>query len=70
VVTRHYRSAPHRYIFLLYKEPANFTLTKKEVGSEEFVDRRSFQVDHFVSAHGLELVGVSWFSGAGDGWRA
>jgi hypothetical protein len=34
------------------------------------VDRRSFQVDDFVSKNGMELVGVSWFLGAGDGWEA
>jgi hypothetical protein len=45
-------------------------LKKADVGGEEFVDRRSFQVDDFVSKHGLELVGVNWFLGAGDGWEA
>ncbi|KAF2715257.1 phosphatidylethanolamine-binding protein [Pleomassaria siparia CBS 279.74] len=63
-------SAPHRYTFLLYKEPTGLSLSKSDVGGEEFVDRRSFGVDEWVSKHGLKLVGVTWFSGAGDGWKA
>ncbi|KAF2790177.1 PEBP-like protein [Melanomma pulvis-pyrius CBS 109.77] len=63
-------SAPHRYTFLLYKEPADFSLSKSDIGGEEFVDRRSFEVNEWVRKHGLELVGVNWMLGAGDGWKA
>lgn len=64
-----FRSAPHRYTFLLYKEPTDFSLSKSDVGGEKFVDRRSFVVDDWVQKYGLELVGVSWFYGVGDGWK-
>lgn len=61
-------SKPHRYHFLLYREPQGFSLEKGDVGGEEFVERRSFGVQEFVKKHGLELVGVNWMLGAGDGW--
>ncbi|KAF4157689.1 hypothetical protein CNMCM6936_000916 [Aspergillus lentulus] len=61
-------SRPHRYLFLLFREPAGFALTKEDVGGEEFTARRSFKVAEWVERHGLELVGVNWMLGAGDGW--
>ncbi|KAF2105985.1 phosphatidylethanolamine-binding protein [Lophiotrema nucula] len=60
---------PHRYLFLLYREPQGFEVQKKDVGGEEFVQRRSFGVNEWVEKHSLELVGVNWMLGAGDGWK-
>jgi phosphatidylethanolamine-binding protein (PEBP) family uncharacterized protein len=62
-------SGPHRYLFLLFKEPENLKLGKEDVGGEEFVDRRSFGASEFAEKHGLELVGVQWMRGVGDGWK-
>ncbi|RHZ47222.1 YbhB/YbcL family Raf kinase inhibitor-like protein [Aspergillus thermomutatus] len=62
-------SRPHRYLFLLFREPAGFALAKEDVGGEGFTARRSFQVAEWVERHGLELVGVNWMLGAGDGWK-
>ncbi|KAK0121676.1 hypothetical protein ONS95_009961 [Cadophora gregata] len=62
-------STPHRYLFLLFREPAGgLSLSKADVGGEEFVDRRSFKAAEWVAKHGLELVSVNWMLGAGDGW--
>ncbi|RHZ48254.1 hypothetical protein CDV55_101063 [Aspergillus turcosus] len=61
-------SRPHRYLFLLFREPGGFALTKEDVGGEEFTARRSFKVAEWVERHGLELVGVNWMLGARDGW--
>jgi len=55
---------------LLFKEPADFSLSKTDVGGEEFVDRRAFKAVEFIEKHSLELVSVNWFSGVGDGWTA
>lgn len=62
-------SGPHRYLFLLFAEPEGLKLEKQDVGGEEFVDRRSFGASEFVQKHGLELVGVQWMRGVGDGWK-
>jgi phosphatidylethanolamine-binding protein (PEBP) family uncharacterized protein len=62
-------SGPHRYLFLLFKEPQGFSIEKDDVGGEEFVDRRSFGAKEFVEKHGLKLVGVQWMKGVGDGWN-
>lgn len=62
-------SGPHRYLFLLFKEPEDLKLEKSDVGGEEFVERRSFTADEFVRKHGLELVGAQWMRGVGDGWN-
>ncbi|KAF1968961.1 ERO1-domain-containing protein [Bimuria novae-zelandiae CBS 107.79] len=62
-------SKPHRYHFLLYREPEGMKkLEKGDVGGEEFVERRSFPAKEWVGKWGLELVGVNWMLGAGDGW--
>jgi phosphatidylethanolamine-binding protein (PEBP) family uncharacterized protein len=61
-------SGPHRYLFLLFKEPESLVLEKEEVGGQEFVDRRSFGAAELVEKKGLELVGVQWMRGVGDGW--
>jgi len=62
-------SKPHRYLFLLYREPAGLKeLTKEDVGGEEFAQRRSFDAKVWTERYGLELVGVNWMLGAGDGW--
>lgn len=63
-------SGPHRYLFLLFAEPqGGLQLEKGDVGGEEFVDRRSFRAEEFVARHGLQLVGVQWMRGVGDGWK-
>ncbi|KAI1772625.1 PEBP-like protein [Hypoxylon cercidicola] len=62
-------SKPHRYLFLLYREPAGLALAKDDVGGEEFVQRRSFRPAEFAARHGLRLVGVNWMTCAGDGWK-
>lgn len=61
-------SGPHRYLFLLFKEPQGLSVGKEDVGGDEFVERRSFGVVDFVEKNGLELVGVQWMRGVGDGW--
>ena len=63
-------SKPHRYLYLLFREPEGFNLNKEDVGGEEFVERRSFKAAEWVEKHGLILVGVNWMLGAGDGWTA
>lgn len=62
-------SGPHRYLYLLFAEPQGRQVTKDDVGGEEFVDRRSFSAVEFVQKWGLELVGVQWMKGVGDGWQ-
>lgn len=61
-------SGPHRYLFLLFEEKPGSSLTKEDVGGEEFVDRRSFPAAEFVDRHGLKLVGVNWMTCAWDGY--
>ncbi|KAK8055163.1 hypothetical protein PG993_000390 [Apiospora rasikravindrae] len=62
-------SKPHRYLFLLYQEPEEMqSLSKADVGGDEFVQRRSFDAATFATRHGLELVGMNWMTCAGDGW--
>ncbi|KAK1979175.1 phosphatidylethanolamine-binding protein [Colletotrichum cereale] len=61
-------SKPHRYLFLLYREPQGLDLKKEDVGGEEFVQRRSWKPAEFAEKHGLELVGANWMTCAGDGW--
>ena len=63
-------SAPHRYLFLLFREPKGLELRKEDVGGDEFVQRRSFDAAAFVQKHALELVAVNWMHGVGDGWKA
>ncbi|GAW24812.1 hypothetical protein ANO14919_144060 [Xylariales sp. No.14919] len=63
-------SKPHRYLFLLYREPeGGLSLSKEDVGGEEFVQRRSFKPAEFAERYGLRLVGVNWMYCAGDGWK-
>ncbi|KAI0440876.1 phosphatidylethanolamine-binding protein [Xylaria telfairii] len=62
-------SKPHRYLFLLYREPEGLRLSKEDVGGEEFVDRRSFKPAEFAERHGLRLVGINRTYRAGDGWK-
>jgi phosphatidylethanolamine-binding protein (PEBP) family uncharacterized protein len=64
-----YSSRPHRYLFLLFREPHGLSLSKEDVGGEEFVQRRSFDTATFITRHGLKLVGMNWMLGAGDGWQ-
>ncbi|KAF7586719.1 hypothetical protein BBP40_008398 [Aspergillus hancockii] len=62
-------SRPHRYLFLLFREPKGLSLSKEDVGGEEFTDRRSFKAAEWAQKHELELVAVNWMLGAGDGWH-
>ncbi|UNI17121.1 hypothetical protein JDV02_003497 [Purpureocillium takamizusanense] len=61
-------SRPHRYLFLLFREPDGLDLAEADVGGQEFEQRRSFDTPAFVERHGLTLVAVNWMRGAGDGW--
>ncbi|GJN66080.1 hypothetical protein PLIIFM63780_003549 [Purpureocillium lilacinum] len=61
-------SNPHRYLFLLFREPDGLDLTEADVGGHEFPQRRSFDAPAFVEQHKLTLVAVNWMRGAGDGW--
>lgn len=65
------RSKPHRYLFVLFREPVDHGLDLKpeDVGGEEFTQRRSFKPVEFAKKHGLELVGVNWMKVAADGWE-
>ncbi|KAL2816570.1 phosphatidylethanolamine-binding protein [Aspergillus granulosus] len=62
-------SRPHRYLFLLFREPEGLALTKEDVGGEEFVQRRSFEAAEWTAKHGLTLVAINWMLGAWDGWK-
>lgn len=53
---------------MLFKEPKGFDVGKEDVGGDEFVERRRFGVREFVEKGGLEVVGVQWMRGVGDGW--
>ncbi|KAI1263966.1 PEBP-like protein [Xylariaceae sp. FL1019] len=63
-------SKPHRYLFLLYREPEGSAFSKEDVGGEEFVQRRSFNPTDYAMRHRLILVGVNWMYCAGDGLHA
>ncbi|KAK5991783.1 OV-16 antigen [Cladobotryum mycophilum] len=62
-------SKPHRYLFLLFREPEGLALAKEDVGGEEFVQRRSFDPVAFIQRNKLQLVSLNWMKGAGDGWK-
>ncbi|KAI0402718.1 phosphatidylethanolamine-binding protein [Xylaria palmicola] len=62
-------SKPHRYLFLLYREPEGWSISKEDVGGEEFTQRRSFKPAEFAERHGLRLVGVNWMYCAADSWK-
>lgn len=64
------RSSPHRYLFLLFREPPALALRSADVGGEAFAERRSFDAAAFVARHGLQLVGVNWMLCAADEWSA
>ncbi|OAR02724.1 hypothetical protein LLEC1_03343, partial [Akanthomyces lecanii] len=65
-----FASSPHRYLFLLFREPAGLALHKSDLGGEAFIERRSFDAAAFVARHGLQLVGVNWMLCAADEWSA
>ncbi|KAJ4345483.1 uncharacterized protein N0V89_011615 [Didymosphaeria variabile] len=49
-------SKPHRYLYLLYREPEGLKeLSKEDVGGEEFVERRSFGTKEWVEKWGWNL---------------
>lgn len=56
------RSGPHRYVFLLFREPKDFAPTIKDVGapSNEFTDRRNWNAMEFAKKNGLALVGATF----------
>jgi hypothetical protein len=63
-------SGPHRYLFLLFEEKSGGEcLERDDVGGDEFVERRSFRAEELVARKGLELVGLQWMRGVGDGWN-
>ncbi|KAH8910372.1 PEBP-like protein [Coniochaeta sp. PMI_546] len=55
-------SDPHRYIFLLYREPRNLDMSKNDVDGDEPHQRRHFKPSVFAEKHGLALVGVNWMT--------
>ncbi|ROV87734.1 hypothetical protein VMCG_10576 [Cytospora schulzeri] len=61
-------SMPHRYIFLLFREPVGHGLDLRtdDLGGEEFVQRRSFKPAEFAQKHDLTLVGINWMRCAAD----
>lgn len=63
-------SKPHRYLFLLFREPAPLDLKKQDVGGEEFVERRSFKPAELARKLQLTLVGLNWMRCAADDWTA
>lgn len=67
----HHRSKPHRYLFVLFREPVlhGLDLKPEDVGGEEFTQRRSFKPVEFAKKHGLELVAVNWMKVAADDWE-
>ncbi|KAG8801326.1 hypothetical protein FRC16_000753 [Serendipita sp. 398] len=55
-------SGEHRYTLLLFREPKdNFTLTASEMGTNEFTQRRNWNVMDFATKKGLTLVGATFF---------
>lgn len=50
---------PHRYTFLLYRQPADFQLTVTDRGNLGL--RAGFDLDNFVVTKGLTLVGGNFF---------
>lgn len=57
-----YRSKPHRYLFLLYREPPNLDMNKNDLGGDEAEQRLHFQPSVFAEKHGLTLVGLNWMT--------
>lgn len=54
-------AAPHRYVFLLYEQPADFNLKKQTFSS--LSSRIRFNLDKWVKDAGLgEPVGVNYFT--------
>ncbi|KAI0839088.1 phosphatidylethanolamine-binding protein [Hypoxylon sp. FL0890] len=58
-------SKPHRYLFLLYRKPSSLTLSKTDVGVEEFVQRCSFKPaevrgEAWTASPGRELDDLRW----------
>lgn len=62
-------SGPHRYLFLLFREPHPLDLKKEDIGGEEFVQRRSFKPAEVAGRLGLKLVGVNWMKCVADDWK-
>ncbi|KAB5530279.1 phosphatidylethanolamine-binding protein [Coniochaeta sp. 2T2.1] len=59
-------SKPHRYLFLLYREPRNLDLSKNDLDGDELEQRRQFKPSVFAEKHGLTLVGVNWMTCSAD----
>lgn len=64
------RSDPHRYIFLLYREPSprldSYVALKSEdigISNTSAMTRKSFNTSLFVETYQLTLVGANWFRG-------
>lgn len=54
-------SGPHRYTFLLYREPEEHTVSSDDVIGNEFTQRRNWNLEAFVEKKGLTLVGTTFF---------
>lgn len=53
---------PHRYVYLLYRQPQAEVLLPKDSPKEikEMGDRKQFDFESFVEINKLELVGVNF----------
>lgn len=65
-----FSSEPHRYVFLLYREPSSsaemYTALKaQDIGIDPTnpSTRKTFKPSKFAEAYDLKLVGVNWFKG-------
>ncbi|KAG0141803.1 hypothetical protein CROQUDRAFT_135934 [Cronartium quercuum f. sp. fusiforme G11] len=63
------QSDPHRYIFLLYREPSSsiqetyLSLKSKDIGIDDtnIQTRKNFNFSNFAEKYQLTLVGINWF---------
>ncbi|KAI5459350.1 phosphatidylethanolamine-binding protein [Mariannaea sp. PMI_226] len=59
-------SKPHRYLFLLFREPDEFNLQTQDVGGDDFEQRQSFAALKYIQTHKLYLVGLNWMISGND----
>jgi hypothetical protein len=49
-------TGPHRYVFLLFKQPGSSITTATPPK-----ERKNFKAERFALDNGMKLVGVNWF---------